>query len=496
LAGQLATLCQTICSFAADIWKGISMDASQIDDRQNDQIQPTVAVCQNAIGRALENPAQAIGLGGRCARHHGAGTSAGSDRDRARGAAVCAEAVSRWQADKTGRQDGPTSAQKWADNNEVVVMMDSEAVLKRAEALYESIPGGRVSDETAQKYRNEFLRMWNSNCLDPLQDDIALDTYYHRRGSLYFGTRELLLGSAIEYFAAVRRGGEVAARRSISRLRQGVERLEPILLLEPPSPEGVLPFDRPQSRWHASSNAARERGQNSKENVLELLKHDSVWDSRVWNEVVATKDLIHRDVIAVHMVAPLRPEETVPGNRPHGWSYGVVLTLYSERCLSITFAPVKSHQGLFGTGLTEIRIDPVAYGEPARYLAARAKAAGGTIVICTESKNAVRKAMAKIGKRALPELGNVLLTPYVFRHQLIADFKKTLGGGEDVAAAAGHGTDRTQSDYAAAIYGRKREGIISITALRRPRCGNVERARALGRDRYDEPDHEGGNANG
>lgn len=62
LALQLATLCQTICSFAADIWKGISMDASQTDDRQNELVQHTVAACQNAIARALENPAQAIGL--------------------------------------------------------------------------------------------------------------------------------------------------------------------------------------------------------------------------------------------------------------------------------------------------------------------------------------------------------------------------------------------------------------------------------------------------
>ncbi|WP_438275839.1 hypothetical protein [Nitrobacter sp.] len=62
LAVQLATLCQTICSFAADIWKGTPMDASQIDDRQNELVQHTVAACQNAITRALENPAQAIGL--------------------------------------------------------------------------------------------------------------------------------------------------------------------------------------------------------------------------------------------------------------------------------------------------------------------------------------------------------------------------------------------------------------------------------------------------
>lgn len=62
LAAQLATLCQTISSFAAEMWKGISMDASQIDGRQNELVQHTVAACQNAISCALENPAHAIGL--------------------------------------------------------------------------------------------------------------------------------------------------------------------------------------------------------------------------------------------------------------------------------------------------------------------------------------------------------------------------------------------------------------------------------------------------
>ena len=32
LAQQLASLCHTICSFAADIWKGTAMDAMQFDE--------------------------------------------------------------------------------------------------------------------------------------------------------------------------------------------------------------------------------------------------------------------------------------------------------------------------------------------------------------------------------------------------------------------------------------------------------------------------------
>jgi hypothetical protein len=58
----LASMCQTICSFAADTWKGASMDALQFDDKQDDLIRHTVTACQNAIARAVENPSQAIGL--------------------------------------------------------------------------------------------------------------------------------------------------------------------------------------------------------------------------------------------------------------------------------------------------------------------------------------------------------------------------------------------------------------------------------------------------
>jgi hypothetical protein len=45
LALQLASLCLTICSFAADTWKGTTMEAPQFDDRQNELVRNTVAAC-------------------------------------------------------------------------------------------------------------------------------------------------------------------------------------------------------------------------------------------------------------------------------------------------------------------------------------------------------------------------------------------------------------------------------------------------------------------
>jgi hypothetical protein len=62
LAVRLAALCQTICGFAADTWKGIPVEAPQFDDRQSELVRNTVTACQTAIAAAITNPSQAIGL--------------------------------------------------------------------------------------------------------------------------------------------------------------------------------------------------------------------------------------------------------------------------------------------------------------------------------------------------------------------------------------------------------------------------------------------------
>jgi len=62
LAMRLAALCQTICSFAADTWKGTPVEASQFDDHQSELVRNTVTACQTAIAAAIKNPSRAIGL--------------------------------------------------------------------------------------------------------------------------------------------------------------------------------------------------------------------------------------------------------------------------------------------------------------------------------------------------------------------------------------------------------------------------------------------------
>ena len=214
------------------------------------------------------------------------------------------------------------------------------------------------------------------------------------------------------------------------------------------------------------------------------------WDERLWQAAVEEwNDPEHqdeRDVLAVELLGPVRPQEFVPGARPHDWSPGVEVKQRSPRCLALTVVPVKSHRGRYGTRTTTILIDPTLADAAAAYLAARCADAGGQIVVSISSKNAFRKRLARLGQHALPEY-NVVITPYVCRDQAIADFKVTLGAGAAVAAAAGQSTDRTQAKYGNVSHGRKRKGLIGVESARTPRAGNVARARDLAARRRPAP---------
>lgn len=104
------------------------------------------------------------------------------------------------------------------------------------------------------------------------------------------------------------------------------------------------------------------------------------------------------------------------------------------------------------------------------------------MIVAIKSKNAVRKAFGRLGKKAFPNV-KVALTPYLFRHQFVADLKATCGAGEAVAAAVGHSIDSTQTHYGRRESGNRRRGIIRIQSARRPRPGNIARSRNLANER-------------
>ena len=366
--------------------------------------------------------------------------------------------------------------------------MTIEELIQRTIKLCAPVRGRRVKAETLRAYRRKFARMWREAKLDALRPGDAQNTFYHRRAALHAGGVQMLGHLTDICCAAGARKDRQAALLWARVLSKALKRVEAAWAIDPPLPEGASPLKSPASRWREANGLdAEPRGAGSKKYVLGLLPPN--WDAEVWavaqeawNEPADRPDL---DTLAVMLSRPARPEDFVPGDRPDGWSEGVTVVLRSPNCLAIALSPSKHHRGRYGTITTTVQINPiVARGAPA-YLAQRCAGSGG-IVVCMPEKNRYRMRLRALGKEALPGC-EVDITPYVFREQLVADFKATLGAGAEVAAACGHCTDRTQSGYGRVEHGRKRLGISAIECGRAPRTGNIARAHELARKRKSAP---------
>jgi hypothetical protein len=352
--------------------------------------------------------------------------------------------------------------------------MKVKDLVDRAFKLLNRLPLREMSDDTAAKYTAQFRQMWRSGNLDPLRDGDPLDTYYFRRASFFAIAPRWINNILKPILKADENSDAEAAIRGARLLKRLLDRIEPVLDLEPPSDPAVPPSQRPPSRWCAANPSGPERGATSKKHLLGMLPEG--WDNRLW-ETATSRGWKYLKELALHLLTPVRPEELVPGDRPSGPSEGVLLEIDQLGHLAMTFVPVKSHGGRFGTEVTTITVDPKIVGGPAAFLANLCVAAGNRLTISSVSKNAVRKAMEPLGKKALPGV-NVTVTPYLLRNQKIADFKVTFPGGPEASTGAGHGSGRSRAKYGFMQHGRKLEGY-SVTAKRQPRCDNVERAHQL-----------------
>jgi hypothetical protein len=358
--------------------------------------------------------------------------------------------------------------------------MDHAEILGRTAECIDRLPDRKVSVRTEQAYRRTFARMLREPTLDALVPGMAKDSYYHRRAALHWGSRSVLERVRARLDAAVSRDDVDTARLSFAMLARLVSRIEPALELDPPLREGSAALQSPASRWEAATGPHPQRGANSKRHVLGSLPPK--WEEPVWQEALETwtdpSDQKELDALAIRLLAPVRSEDLMPGERAHGWSEGVLVKLHSPYRLDITIAPAKSHNGQYGTGITIVKINPAEAGAAASYLAARCGA--DVMVVSLDSKEASRKRLLRLGKAALPGC-DVNITPYVFRNQVIADFKATIGAGAGVAAACGHCTDRTQARYGYVQHGRRRRGLIGVASQIAPRTGNITRTRNLGK---------------
>jgi LPS sulfotransferase NodH len=347
-------------------------------------------------------------------------------------------------------------------------------IREQATELLNRLPTPNISRDTAKVYEATWRRMMAEETVDPLRAGDARDTYNVRRAALHACTRSHLISELYALEQASRRGDRERSEWALRVLARIVERCGPAIDRDPPKTMQNADWSEDPSRWTTAKIPHPQRGKASKKHLLRDFPAD--WMNMVW--AATAPDWKYRDVLAVHMLTPVRPAEFIPAMRDGRWVPGIVVAL-SGNVLTIGVAPVKTHGGKFGTDGTAIRLCADAAHPAVQHLVQRCRAARGrTIVVALDGTNGVRKALEKLGRRALGD-GTPKLTGYVFRHQAIADYKKTFGAGALVAAAAGHCTDRTQSHYGRVEHGRRRTELIGVRAKRTPRVGNIGRARLL-----------------
>ncbi|MEH2470522.1 hypothetical protein V1281_000234 [Nitrobacteraceae bacterium AZCC 2161] len=360
-------------------------------------------------------------------------------------------------------------------------------IVNRAKALVSCLPASEASKTTLARYQKRFMAMLNEpGDLDCLRGGDSRDTYQFRRSALHATSRAMLTamidavhaaGDAAVLDASNQHGSFVTLQAAASDLHKLLNRIEPAILLDPPCGRGKSSFTTKESRWGVL-NGHIKRARNSKKNQLRYFGKD--WQSRLW--AVVPEDFDYQDVLAVHLLTPVRPEELVPGERPNGWAPGVIVELTAKGHLTLSWQPVKTHGGKYGSPNVLIAVDPAIAGDAARYLANKCALNGGRMIICVNSKNAVRKAFGRLGRKVFPRVKQAM-TQYLFRHQFIADLKATFGAGGVVAAAAGQCVDDTQAHYGRRESGRKRLGIVRIYSARNPKLGSIARAHKLAVDR-------------
>ena len=130
-------------------------------------------------------------------------------------------------------------------------------VIKRAFVCCAGLPKREVNERTEKAYRRTFERMLAERVLDPLKERIARDTYNHRRASLHFGSRELLMALIDQCQTAAERNEPTIIQRTAAELHRALDRIEPALVLDPPCPPGTSTWDMPASRWKTLTSRGR-----------------------------------------------------------------------------------------------------------------------------------------------------------------------------------------------------------------------------------------------
>jgi hypothetical protein len=356
-------------------------------------------------------------------------------------------------------------------------MSSASEIHAGAVTLFDRLPEPRLEPSSKKLYLETLGRMMAEKIVDPLRSGDARDTYNVRRAALHAGTWILLKRHIDAFRLASETGDRTAAGRAIRVLAHIVARCEAAIDRDPPMNREQSSFASPPSRWSLAEGPKPRRAKTSKKHALKMLPAN--WAILIW-EKAQVENWKYLDALAVHILSPVRPAEFVAGQRDGREVAGVELRLKGD-VLVIGVTPVKSHGGKYGTGETAIQIDAKSDVPAVAHLVALCGRGQGRAIVSLGSTNPMRKALAKLGKKVLGDC--VVVTGYLFRHQYLADLKATVGAGSEVAAAAGHCTDRTQARYGRVEHGRRRSEFISATGKRPPKATSVVKVLAIARSR-------------
>lgn len=346
--------------------------------------------------------------------------------------------------------------------------MNDVATIQKARDLIDRLPVREVVSATEQRYVRVFLRLWKHRIIDLLHGRPSRDTYGVRRAACHFVGRKVLVELLSAIQSAETEGDLETRHKRLVDLESAVSRIGRPLEEHPPV-AGEPDFSV-ASPWQSLPGPRPVRGAASKKHDLRHLPDD--WREQVWQHM----PVAYKEVGAALCLSPARPAEYLREREDK--EPGGILVMRQGNTLHFESRPVKSHRGQYGTVRSIVSVDIVAAGAPARYLAELCDQAGGQFVITISSVDALRKAIARAGKRAKMPCG---VSPYTFRHQCIADAKATLGAGPAVAAAAGHSSLRSQAKYGRVEHGRRGgSGLIAARADRPPREPSIPIAQRLG----------------
>lgn len=300
-------------------------------------------------------------------------------------------------------------------------------LVRQARDLLHQVAGERRSEATERQYARAWSRLRDDG--RPLGEIAGTKrTLYAYRAAVRWGVAAELAGLLRERDKAQRAGDSEARAELADKIAGHLERVQAVSA----------------ERW----TGGRQRGPNAKRQLLGKLPPD--WRERM---LAASGGSTYAAELAVLAATGCRPEELCKGVRIENRPEGVSVLIEGAKVTEGTGQPAR-----------RLVLDPGA-SEAARRLSELAE--GGPVEIGHgRTPGGLREAVRRVGRRAL---GRDDVTPYAFRHALSADLKAEGHAPEQIAAAMGHVSDRSQSHYGTYQQGGGSTGLRSATAARQVR---------------------------